>query len=150
MKRQLIEKYWDYIVHNNPEVMFNLQESYSTSSYLNEKVESVMPMVHELELQGIQTGIIEEMCLKELTRELRPSKYLYLKGILEEDFERYADGLRESGLMTYELLNIMEACEPIFEEMGFCEENEDDRKIRYAIMGCVDEYLEESKLSMLK
>ncbi|MFC6100796.1 hypothetical protein [Olivibacter domesticus] len=142
MKKQIIELFWDYIVEYNPEVMFNLQENYSVRKYLDDKVEGIMPMVASYAQQGMQESEIRRICLQELTRELRPSRFHYIRNILEDDFGGRAESMRESGVLTYEVLNMMEACEPIFEQLLFSEENEDDRMIRYAITGQLAAYLE--------
>ncbi|UCS95213.1 DUF1896 domain-containing protein [Echinicola marina] len=121
--------------------MLNLQEDYSVTTYLERKVQDIMPLAEQL-LSDNQPGYaIEELCLDRMTEELRPSRYHYLLSVLEEEFSADYEQLRESGALTFETVNLIEFCEKIFDGYGFSEENEEDRHLRYAVIGQVQEYL---------
>lgn len=137
----LKEKLWAYIVHNNPDLMFNLQEDYSVTRYLDEKVNGIMPMAERLLTERKPLYVIEELCVKEMTEELRPSRFLYIGEVLEQEFPDDWQRLREDGLLTYEIINMMESCRELFESFSFSLENEDDRMLRGAVIGQVAEYL---------
>ncbi|NGF55568.1 hypothetical protein G5B00_03500 [Parapedobacter sp. SGR-10] len=141
MQSVLKEKLWAYIVHHNPDLMFRLQEDYSVTRYLEEKVAGILPMAAELLSENRPIYIIEELCLNAMTEDLRPSRYLYIRSVLEEEFSPDYERLKESGTLTYELCNLIEACKGIFEELGFSSENEEDRYLRYAVIRQVHEYL---------
>ena len=141
MQTMLKEKLWAYIVHNNPDLMFNLQEDYSVTKYLEEKVNGILPMAEQLLSEGKPPYAIEELCLEAMTEELKPSRYLYLRSVLEEDFIQDYERLKESGTLTYEVVNLIEACKGVFDDFDFNRENEEDRHLRYAIIGQVHEYL---------
>ncbi len=142
MQEVLIAKLHQYITDNNPDLLITLQQEGSVSGYLREKVAAIDLLVNELLASGTPAYIIEERCMDELTKELRPSKYNYLISILEEEFEADYYRLKESGLLTYEIINLLESCSPVFETSSFTEENENDRHFRYAIIGTVKEYFE--------
>ncbi len=142
MKTELKEKLHSYIVENNPELVLNLQGSLSVTKYLEEKVSAIQPMLDSLEAASKPSYIIEELCMNELTKDLRPSKFNYIKEILEAEFEEVFNKLRDSGVLTYEIVNMITACNPVFEEMGFSEDRAEDRKLRYAVTGTIQEYLE--------
>jgi len=141
MQNLLMEKLRAYIVHNNPELLLNLQGGQSFTRYLEDKVSCVMPMVLELVEAGKPGYVIEELCLNALTEDLRPSKFHYLQRVLEEDFPSNYSVFRESGVLTYETVNLIEACKEVFDAFGFNEENEDDRLLRHAIIAQVHSYL---------
>lgn len=141
MQTVLKEKLWAYIVHHNPDLMFRLQEDYSVTRYLEEKVASIMPRAAELLSENRPMYIIEELCLNAMTEDLKPSRYLYLLSVLEDEFSPDYERLKESGTLTYEVCNLIEACKGIFEALGFSSENEENRLLRYAIIGQVQEYL---------
>ncbi|MDX2001782.1 MAG: hypothetical protein SFW35_05095 [Chitinophagales bacterium] len=141
MQQILREKLWTYIVQNNPDLMIRLQETHGVTKYLTEKVNTMMPLVAELLSESKPQYIIEELCLSNLTKELRPSRFLYIRSVLEEEFVTDYERLRESGTLTYEIINMMEACKDIFDELQFSSENEEERYIRYAIIGQVHDYL---------
>lgn len=141
METRLKERLWDYIVWHSPELMFELQENYQVSRYLDEKIASVLPEADYLLSQGMDMEKVGEICMEQLTEELRPSKFQYVKHILEEEFPIAYDALQQSYLLNYEVLNILECCKEIFEKFGFNENSGTQRTLRYAIMGEIDHYL---------
>lgn len=104
MHQQLKERLWAYIVHNNPELMFNLQEGYNVTRYLDEKVSAVMPTALTLLAENRSGHAIIELCMDEMTKELRPSRYHLIKKILSIEFPHVYENLKESGLLTYEIV----------------------------------------------
>lgn len=129
-------------MHNSPDILVKLQQDFFVTRYLEDKVFAVMPMVEQLLGEGKPTYIIEELCLNEMTADIRPSKYGYIRELLEEEFLQTYNRFREMGVLTYEIINLIDACKPVFEHLGFTEENEDDRQLHYAITGTISEYLE--------
>lgn len=141
MESLLKEKLWKYIVHNNPDLMFDLQEDYSVSNYLDEKVKGIKQMMDQLLSDGEPGYIVEETCLNSLTEELKPSRFLYIKSVLEEEFEDHYYTWREAGIVTYETVNLIAHCKEVFEHFGFTPENEEDPDLRNAVIGQVAGYL---------
>lgn len=141
MQSMLKEKLWAYIVHNNPELMVSLQEDFSVTKYLEEKVNGIMPMAEQLLSENRPLYSTIEICLDTMTEELRPSRYLYIRSVIEEEFNLDYERLKENGVLTYEVINLIEACKGIFNDFGFSRENEEERHLKYAIIGQVHEYL---------
>jgi hypothetical protein len=142
MEHVLKEKLWAYIVHNNPDLMISLQESHSVSQYLDEKVSAVLPMVEQFLGEGKPQYIIEELCLNTMTAELKPSRYQYIRSVVEEEFPQEYERMKENGTLTYEVVNLIEVCKDIFSDFDFNSENESNRHLRYAIIGQVHNYLD--------
>jgi len=143
MQTILIEKLRSFLVENAPEKLIALQQDFSVTRYLEDKVYTIMPLAERLAGEGKPPYIIEELCLAELTRDLLPSKFLFIRNILENEFPETYERFREIGVLAYETINLIEACKPVFEKYGFTEENEDDRMLRYTIIGTISEYLEQ-------
>lgn len=141
MQSMLTEKLWAYIVHNNPDLMLSLQEDYSVTRYLEEKVGAVMPMAAQLLSEEKPQYIIEELCLQAMTEDLKPSRYQYIRSVIEEEFNNDYLRMKENGTLTYEVVNLIEACKSIFSDFDFNSENEENRHLRYAIIGQVHDYL---------
>lgn len=141
MHQQLKEKLWAYIVHNNPELMFTLQEDYNVTRYLEDRVSDVMPTVLKLLEENKPGYVILELCMQELTAPLKPSRYNYITTILASGFEAEYAELKESGLLTYESVNLIDYCQPVFDHYGFSEANEDSSLLRAAIEDKISEYL---------
>lgn len=141
MQSMLTEKLWAYIVHNNPDLMLSLQEDYSVTRYLEEKVATVMPMATQFLSEEKPQYIIEELCLQAMTEDLKPSRYQYIRSVIEEEFNTDYLRMKENGTLTYEVVNLIEACKSIFSDFDFNSENEENRHLRYAIIGQVHDYL---------
>jgi hypothetical protein len=141
MEDLLKEKLWFYIIHNNPDLMFTLQDSYDVLGYLNEKVNGIKSILEDMLSEGTPQYIIEEICLNVLTEDLKPSRFLYLRSLLSEEFEKTYAAFQESGILTYEVINLIESCQPIFESIGFTKENEEDPTLRNALIGQIADYL---------
>lgn len=142
MQEQLIQKLYQYIITNNPDLLLELQGESSVTSYLHTKITGIEAMLEQLQTDKTPEYIIEETCLEVLTQDLRPSKYNYIKGILEEDFTKQYEQFRDDGILTTEIINLIQECKPVFEDLIFSVENEDNQFIRYAITGQISEYLE--------
>lgn len=140
MQQLLREKLWAYIVDHNPELMISLQEEFSVTAYLTEKVNGIMPLLENMVEEQKPPYLIEEACLQELTAELKPSKFLYIRGIVEEEFTAQFEALRDCGTLTYEIVNLIRECSAIFAEFGFSE-NGENSSLRYAVIAQVDDYL---------
>jgi hypothetical protein len=141
MKEILINKLLEYIRENNPDLLMQLKEDGKVTEYLSNKLSTVNALLnHSGEEQPAY--IIEEACMDVLTQELKPSKYNYISSILEEEFETTYRHLKESGLLKFEVLNMVNECQPVFDDLNFSEENEDNQFIRYAIIGTISEYIE--------
>ena len=67
--------------------------------------------------------------------------YDYLRLVLEDEFEETYLQFLISGILPYEVLNLLPLCARYFEEFGF-PESEDSRLLRYAVTGTIAQYLE--------
>ncbi|MBF9252138.1 DUF1896 family protein [Pontibacter sp. 172403-2] len=144
MQAILIEKLRSYIVQNNPDVMLRLQEDFSLTRYLEQKFQNVQPLLENLLAENKPQYIIEELCLNDLTKDLRPSKFNYIRSLLEEEFEQYFARMKEAGMLTYEIVNLINSCEPVFEALRFSEENENNGALQNAIQGTIQQYIEQA------
>ncbi|WP_333887393.1 hypothetical protein [Sphingobacterium siyangense] len=141
MYKNLKEKLWAFITQNNPDLMFTLQEGYSVTTYLEDKIQKVMPMVMDLISESKPGHVIEELALLKMTKELRPSRFNYIKDVVTRDFPVEFNKFREAGVLTYECINMIEACNDIFETFGFSEDKPEDNRLRHAVIARVHDYL---------
>ncbi len=142
MQKILIVKLHQYILQNNLDLLITLQEEGNVESYLKEKMLSIDTLLNQLMNEDAPDYLIEESCMDALTRDLRPSKYNYLTSVLEEEFESEYSQFKENGTLPYEIINLIASCNPVFETIGFTEDKENDRYLRYAITGAIQEYFE--------
>ena len=141
MQEILIHKLHQYIRENNPDLLLQLEEDNEVTEFLSNKISTVDGLLNQLD-KGQPAYIIEETCMDILTQDLRPSKFNYICTILEEVFEASYQQLHESGMLQFEVINLINHCQPVFDTIGFTEENEDNWELRYTITGAISEYLE--------
>ena len=137
----LEHKLHNYIRENNPDILLTREAESSISKYISSKVNSVNELLEQLQNESKPAYIVEEICLNELTKDLKPSKYNYIIAILEEEFEFAHQQLSKLRLLQCEVINMIAHCNAVFESFNFNEENEDDRDLKYAITGVISEYL---------
>lgn len=142
MKELLANKLHQYISDNNPDLLLTLESESSISKYILDKVDSVNGLLEQLQKGSTPAYIIEEICLNELTKDLKPSKFNYIMALLEEEFEFAQQQLSKLRLLQFEVVNMIAFCNEIFESFNFNEENEDNRNLRYAVTGKISEYLD--------
>ena len=147
MKEILIGKLLEYIRDNNPDILFALEAADKLRLWLYSKADSVQSLWQQMETDKQPAYIIEEACLNELTRELRPSRYKYIINLLEQEFEPKYKLLQQSGLLKHEAENMISYCDSVFNDLKFSEANEDNRFIRYAICGAISEYLDSNRVN---
>ena len=140
MQEILIRKLHEYIRENNPDLLLTLEEENRVTDYLEENIASVDDLIKQLLADNKPSAFIEEHCMEEMTRPLKPSRYNYLKAILEDEFPGELNRLQYTGILQTEIINLITICDPVFQELNFSEENDNDRYLRYAITGAVHEY----------
>ena len=132
----------DYLKENHPDVLLSLQQDGSVVSYVNQKMASIRGLLRQLHEEQKPDYIIEEICLDALTSDLGPSKYHYIREVLEEEFEARYQQLLRTGLLPFETINLIDFCHPLFEAFGFSEQKEQDKNLRYTIIGTIKEYFQ--------
>ena len=141
MQQTLMNKLHEYIRENNPDLLFQLEEDKKVTEYLSDKISTVSALIKQTE-NGKPAYIIEDACMDVLTQDLRPSKFNYISNLLQEEFEPTYNQLQESGTLKFEVINLINQCQSVFEDLNFSDENEDNQFLRYAILGTIGEYLE--------
>jgi hypothetical protein len=142
MQEQLTNKLYSYLVHHHLDLLIALQEDHRLTHYLEHKVNSVWELYEGLLAENRPADVIEALCMEELTRDLRPSRFAYVRALLKEEFKMDYQRMNNRGILTYEIINLIGACEPIFGMFGFGEDMMDSRELKYAVMGMIAEYLE--------
>jgi len=128
MQQQLIKKLNDHIRDNHPDLLLKLLEENRLEEYLQENTSAVRHLSFD--------DASDAMLIA-----LGPSRYNYLHAILEQEFPETFSKFYQKEVLTTELINMVNVCEPVFEEMKFKEEDENNQYLRYAIMGAIHEYL---------
>ena len=141
MEETLFNRLSDFITDNNPELIVNAGRNFSLSQFVNDRIENAAQLLKELNRSGKPEAVILEMCMKELTKDLVPSKANYIRGILQAEFPHDYDRFSETGVLTYEVVNLIEVCAEVFETYEFNEKNKNGRFLRYAAIAVIHDYL---------
>ena len=141
MQQTLMNKLHEYIRENNPDLLFQLEEDGKVTEYLSDKISTVSALIKQTE-NGKPAYIIEDACMDVMTQDVRPSKFNYISNLLHEEFESTYIQILESGILKFEVINLTNQCQSVFDDLNFSVENEDNEFIRYAILGSIGEYLE--------
>ena len=144
MQERLLERLNDYIRFDHPELVITLAKDHRLSTWLEQKVQTVAEFITELSGEGKSLQIIEERCLERLTADLRPSRFAYISGMLEEDFEWDYYQMRELGIAMFEVIGLMDKCKDIFNAFGFCEANKANPSLRRAISAVLKQHLQQA------
>jgi hypothetical protein len=142
MRDILIQKLHRHLLQSHPDLLVSLQEGAHVTAYLEERMAGLGDLPETLLFEGSPAYIVEELCMEALTKDMPPSRFNYLSSILHEEFEAEYYAWLKSGILTYEIINILQEAVPVFEHFGFGEQIENDRPLRYAIIGTVRQYLD--------
>ncbi len=144
MRRKLSIRLHAWLIQHCPQLLMELQHQFMVSDYLSNKIKSIGELLNALLETGHPDYIIEEECMDALTSDLLPSRYDYLYELVEEEFPVEFEQWKRNGIIVYELSNLVNECNPVFDLFAFSQDNQDDRELYYTITGSVSAYLEQS------
>lgn len=141
MQKVLKEKLWAYIVHNHPDLLFELQENDTVKAYLDEKVNSVLPLARQNLPAGSPAGVMEDYCLNAMVEPLGPSRYSYIRSVLEVEFPKDYQRLDRAGTLVYQVLSMLKESRQLFEDFEFKDHQHQVPGLRNAVIVCIHDYL---------
>lgn len=142
-QQQLKQKLWAHTLVINPELLLELEQNEILNDYLDEKITEVLPLLDRLFNEQKPEYIIEELCLKELTADIRPSCFQYNLNVLEREFPETYKTWEQNGILTYEIINFHRYCRRKYGQNPFIVENTDDGQTYSTVTGQLQQYLEE-------
>lgn len=141
MKMVLETRFADYLKSNQPDLAQVLISTNQFNVYIENEIESMNERIEQLQDERTPAYEIEAICFKELVEKYEPSRYNYIINVLFEEFPAEYTQWQESGQLVNEGVSLIDKCYEIFELFGFTEENEENRNLRYAIVGVIKQYL---------
>lgn len=141
MQEILSKKLHAYIIENNPELLLTLQHQNKLTDYLKQNLVSIDALLNQLLRENKPVYLVEEMCLREMTQSLRPSRFQYIRQILEEECDKEYWRLLQCRILNYEIINLIAICQPLFDAFQFSINNEDDPHLRYTVKKTIEDYL---------
>lgn len=137
MRELLAKKLYSYIVENNPELLLPLAEGSAVSDLINAKLNAIEPLMDALLEKGEVPYAIAEICMEEMVADLKPSRFHYVKDVLEEEFSRDYERFVERGLLTFVIANIIRVAGDVWERYEFSDSTVDDRFLRYEVIAFI-------------
>ncbi len=126
-----------YIRENNPDLLFQLDEDDALHAWVIEKIREV-----EMVLQQSKPSVIPDNEFMDLmTADLKPSKFHYVRDLLEDQFSEAFDGMLEAGTLRFDIIQIIGLCSELFEEMPLRENIEENTQLDHAVKKVIDGYL---------
>lgn len=126
-----------YIKANNPELLFQLEQDDALHQWVMEKIQEV-----ELVLNNAKpTNLSETAFMKMFRADLQPSRFRFVRDLLEAEFTDAHDRMLEAGTLQYELVNIVCACHDLFDDMPLMHDMENPQ-LDHAIAGVINDYLQ--------
>jgi hypothetical protein len=122
MQETPVSKLHQYIRENNPDFLFQLEEDKEVTEYLPDKINTVSALIKQMDIGG-PAYIIQDACMDAMTQDLRPSKFNYIRNLLQEEIESTYNQLQESGTLKFEVINLIRHCHSVFADLNFSEEN---------------------------
>ncbi len=137
MTNQLQGLLLDYIRENNPKLLNQLVIDDGLHQWVIEKIKEV-----ELVLSNAKPSQLTNTSFMEIFQtNLQPSRFRYVRELLEAEFTDVYDRMLQSGTLQYELVNMVSACHHLFEETPFIE-GMDNPQLDHAVAELINDYLE--------
>lgn len=141
MIHHLMERLWAYVISHNPELMESLTEDNNVTLYLEEKVNIIIPKMEKLFAEGQPDYAVAELCLNDLTEDLRPSRYDYILALLHEEYHLYYARFKQAGTLRHKTMCMVESCKAVFDNLDFKEENMESNLVYQSILVAMQQYL---------
>ena len=126
-----------YIKENNPALLNQLEQDDALHQWVFEKIQEV-----ELVLDQAKPSNFSESAFMEVFKaDLHPSRFRYVRDLLETEFTDVYERMLESGTLQYELVNMVSACHYLFADMPLVEDM-DNPALDHAVAAVINEYLE--------
>jgi hypothetical protein len=123
-----------YIRENNPDLLQQLDEDDSLHAWVIEKI-------REVEMVLLQSKPVPDAEFLDLMIvDLKPSKYNYLRDLLEDEFPDDYQRMKDSGMLRYEIIHLIHLCSYYFETMPVAQDPDENRQLDYAVSGMITDY----------
>lgn len=141
MQELLQIKLQNYLAVHYPDMLLSLAEEGTAEAFIRGQVESISGEMDVMLAGGAPAYEVEVYCMDVLIGSLPPSKFDFICDILEGEFIESYKSFEQTNILLFEVVNIIAACEL---PDGF---DEEDRLLRYSVIGAIDSYLHHSQMA---
>ena len=142
MLLELFKRYHHFLCEGYPELI--LGEEPPLKTIIEEKIITIAPMIPRLRKEGHQDPAILELCFQSMKASTAPSRFLFLKGILQEHFHGDYLFLREQGTLSAELIRLLGQSETLFGQYPISEGEIFSAELRQALIPLIADFLKPS------
>ena len=135
MKETLQGLLLGYIRENNPGLLMQLQEDDGLHAWVMEKIAEV-----ELVLNASKPSPGEKECMELMTADLNPSRFRFVRDLVETEFTDMNEQMQMAGTLQYELLTMVALCHHLFDEMPM-DDGMENPQLDHAVACVIGEYL---------
>jgi hypothetical protein len=121
IKENLIKLFMAFISENNPDVIVSIGSTGSMKRFVRDKAEVAMDLAKNLKERGLPESEILDACFESMVKEMKPSRFNFLKDLIQNHFPEKLKRYSETGVMTYEIIQVIESHGHLFEKYRFGE-----------------------------
>src|SRR5436190_1903010 len=107
-----------YIKENNPDLLMQLDEDDALHAWVIEKIREVELVLGDAKARRVPDNEFMDL----MTVDLKPSKFHYMRDLLEDQFTEDFDRLLASGELRFEVIQMIGLCQHLFEAMPLRED----------------------------
>lgn len=138
MKETLQGLLLGYIRDNNPELLSQLTNDDALHAWVCDKIREI-----EVVLQDAKPSPDESDFMHVFASDLQPSRFRYVSELFKLEFTDVYERMQETGILHYELINMVSACHFLFKDMPLVEGMENPQ-LDHAVAEAISEYLQVS------
>lgn len=141
MENEILYELRDYVIRNHPDLVLSLPPAVSVTQFLKDKIASARPTIEKMKTAQLADAYIIQAVVRSITSEFKPSKFKYIKTVLMEEFPREHNDFFVKGVITFEVIKVMELCKDLFETFDFSEGGVHSNFLRHAVIARIHGYL---------
>ncbi|NLU94856.1 DUF1896 family protein [Chitinophaga sp. Ak27] len=141
MEKLLKEALQRYVAEYYPDMVQQFTADVPLSTYLEDRVTLVRPLMDELIAQGETAQQIVDACMQQIIKDLPPSKYQYLLMVLQEEFPDDYKNFKTAGVLRYKMIQLIGHCQQAFEDFDFDTQVPPDHRLEHRVIGEIAGYL---------
>jgi hypothetical protein len=145
MEELMMAEYHPYLYLDNPEILLKDQKVFSRPRALKKKVNRISSLINEMIERGLECEEIIDRSVELITAELRPSRFGYVCSVIASEFPKTFLRWVKNNDLTREILDVLQACEPVFKLLKFNTCAPEQHRIYLTITSFIRNYLKNER-----
>ena len=141
MEELLLADSHAYFYLENPEILLKDSQIYFQPRGFAKKVDKTCARIRKMICSGLSTDEIIDQSVELITAELRPSRFGYVCAVIASEFPKTFLGWVSTNALKEQVLDVLNACEPVFSLLKFNVRMAEQHSIYRTITNFVRHYL---------